>query len=158
MKRCDVLPGVVIKENGDQHTPPATCERLQHNIREVMLAFHPVYGVLMLGPNDARDRVVEGNRVRYKSDDQRALVNSTLDSVRTAVATAAGRLVLVPVQCDASTPVPAARIDWLNGLLADYARKHSDVIFEQRALASCTSGKVQPTWTWAALQRLLTSH
>jgi hypothetical protein len=71
---------------------------------------------------------------------------------------AGGKLVVLPVKCDASSPVPGARIDRLNAALADYAGKHTDVIFDRASMVSCAGGATQPAWTWPEVQRILTSH
>jgi hypothetical protein len=150
-----VLPGAIIDEDGKQHPEPAKCQRLPHNIREVMMAFHPAYGILMLGPTDARDRVASSQLLQTGTDDQGSVVASTVDKVRQAVAVAGGRLVVLPVKCDAGSPVPGARIDRLNAALADYATKHPDVVFARQALVSCANGASQQPWTWTEVQRLL---
>jgi peptidoglycan/LPS O-acetylase OafA/YrhL len=156
MNHCDVVPGTVIDEQGTQHDQPEKCVRLPHNIRQLMLAFRPRYGVLMLGPTDARNRVAESGLVQSGSDE--SIVSAAIDRTRQAVTAAGAQLVLLPVLCDTSSPVPGARIDWLNGVLADYAKNHTGVIFERQALASCGGGATQQPWTWPQLQQMLTSR
>ena len=157
MNKCDVVPGATIDESGTRQERLEKCALLTHNVREVMNAFRPKYGVLMLGPSDARDRVVQGRLIRFRSDEQRALVDGAVDQMREAIDAAGGRFVLLPVRCDDSVSVPGDRVDWLNRILADYARDHLDVDFERRALVSCTSAPRQSAWTWPELQHLVTS-
>jgi len=158
MNKCDVVPGATIDEHGTRQERPEKCALLGHNVRQVMKAFLPKYGVLMLGPTDARDRVVKGRPIRFRSNEQRALVYGAVDQVRQAGAAAGGHFVLLPVRCDGAVPVPGDHVDWLNQVLADYARDHPDVEFERRALVSCTSNPRQRAWTWSELQRLVTSR
>jgi hypothetical protein len=158
MNKCDVVPGATIDEQGARQERLQKCALLGHNVREVMKSFRPKYGILMLGPSDARDRVVKNRPIRFRSNEQRALVYGAVDQVRDAVVAAGGRFVLLPVRCDGSLSVPGDHVDWLNRILADYARDHLDVEFERRALVSCTSGPRQRAWTWPELQRIVTSH
>jgi peptidoglycan/LPS O-acetylase OafA/YrhL len=158
MKKCDVVPGAAIDEHGNQVERPANCSRLSHNFREVMSAYRPAYGVLMLSPTDARDRVVQDRPARFRSDEQRSAINDAVDQVRQSVTLSGGQLVLLPVRCDSTSPVPADRIDWLNSVLSDYAGKHPGVIFERQAMVTCAGGASQPAWTWPEIQHLITSH
>ncbi|HEV7524921.1 MAG TPA: acyltransferase [Acidimicrobiia bacterium] len=158
MTQCDIVPGAIIDEQGTQQDRLPKCALLGHNMREVMTAFRPKYGVLMLGPTDARDRVAKGRPIRFRSNEQRALVYGAIDQMRGAVEAAGGRFVLLPVRCDGSASVPGVRVDWLNRVLADYARLHLDVAFKRQAIASCTSNPRQRSWTWPELQRLVTSN
>ena len=157
MDKCDVVPGTTIDDAGTRQARPEKCVLLDHNVREVMNAFRPKYGVLMLGTSDARDRVVQGRPIRFRSNEQRALVYGAVDQIREAVAAAGGRFVLLPVRCDGSISVPGDRVDWLNRVLADYAHAHLDVEFERSALVSCTSNPQQGVWTWPELQQIVTS-
>ena len=157
MNNCDIVPGRIIDENGREEVRPSKCDRLAHNIRQVSNAFSPTYGVLMLGPTDARDRVVRGKPIRFRSEEQRALVYAAVDQARRAVRATGARFILLPVRCDRSTTVPGARVDWLNQVLADYARTRSDVDFKGKAVSQCESGTARSAWTWPELEQLITS-
>jgi peptidoglycan/LPS O-acetylase OafA/YrhL len=157
MNKCDVVPGATIDEAGTRQERLPKCALLGHNVREVMKSFRPKYGVLMLGPSDALDRVVQGRPIRFRSNEQRALVYGAVDQVRQAVTAAAGKFVLLPVRCDGSISVAGDHVDWLNRILADYSHEHPDVVFERRGLVSCANETGRPAWTWPELQHLVTS-
>jgi peptidoglycan/LPS O-acetylase OafA/YrhL len=158
MKNCDIVQGDSIDEAGITKPPPLKCLRQAHNLHEVVTAFRPASVVLMLGPTDARDRVVLGKRIGFRSQQYRALVATSLDRARAAVNVGSARFILLPVRCDASGPVPQTRINGLNQILADYAREHPDVAFESSAARKCTSASPTIGWTWEELQGFITAR
>jgi hypothetical protein len=156
MKNCDIVPGDLI-ENGITKRRPVKCLRQAHNLHEVVTAFRPSYAVLMMGPTDARDRVVFGDRVSFRSQKYRVVVRNALDTARAAASVGNARFILLPVRCHAS--VPAARIDRLNQILAEYATEHpAEVDFKSNAAQECAGDSSAAGWTWDEIQRIITTR
>jgi peptidoglycan/LPS O-acetylase OafA/YrhL len=145
---CDVTPGDVIF-NGRRYATGQKCSRLLSDMHDLTASYNPAVSVLMLGPEDVRDRAVGTSVLRPGSAAFEQLIESRLDRARRALTSRGARFVLLPVQCDGATDVPAASVNWLDQVLARYARAHTGQFTYLTALRqSCPGSHIDAKTTW----------
>ena len=118
-------------------------------MRSLTSVYKPAVSVLMIGPEDARDRGVYADVLRPGSTALEQLIVTRLNHVRQALTATGAKFLLLPVQCDGTTDVSAARIDWLDQLLEEWASTspgHVAYLADMRQ--PCTSKRLDPKATW----------
>jgi peptidoglycan/LPS O-acetylase OafA/YrhL len=152
---CDVMPGDPVV--GTTRYPRARdCAQLVQSLRRLTLAYEPAIAVLVLGPEEARDRFIGNERLIGGSNEFRAAVLTRLDRVRDALTSTDARFVLLSVQCDSATDVPNDRAAWLNDILKAYARTHpSRVEYRPARVRACDRPTTDVPATWNRIAALL---
>jgi peptidoglycan/LPS O-acetylase OafA/YrhL len=145
---CDVTPGDPILM-GKRYPAAPICQKLVPSMRSLTSVYKPAATVLMIGPEDARDRGVYADVLRPGSAALEQLIDSRLEHVRNAVTSSGARYFVLPVQCDGSTDVSAARVAWLDRVLARYVRAQTDHLTLLSAVRQpCPGRHIVPKATW----------
>jgi peptidoglycan/LPS O-acetylase OafA/YrhL len=144
---CDVVPGDPVI--GTTRYPRSEeCGQLIQTLRRLTLAYEPAIAVLILGPEEARDRFVGTEHLTAGSNAFREHILGRLDHLRAALTSKGARFAVLSVQCDSATDVPRDRVTWLNEVLAEYARRHPlDVDYRPGRLRGCR-GPIDASATW----------
>jgi peptidoglycan/LPS O-acetylase OafA/YrhL len=145
---CDVTPGDPIL-NARRYPAGGKCSQLVPYMRDLTSVYNPAVSVLMIGPEDARDRAIGATVLQPGSAAFEQLVVSRINHARAALTSTGARFVLLPVQCDGTTDVSAARVAWLDQVLARYARVHAtQLTFLPEVRQPCPGRKLDPKSTW----------
>jgi hypothetical protein len=117
---------------------PPQCAELPDTIRNAVESFSPDVSVLMAGPNEVFDRVVEGRLLRIGTPELESYLHAELDRIRRLLRTGATPLVLLTVPCmeppaSASPGVRATqgderRVAWLNDVWRRYAQRRPETV------------------------------
>jgi hypothetical protein len=110
----------------------------------------------MVGPEDARDRAFGSQVLRAGYPALEAAIVTRLDRLRQALTITGARFVMMPVQCDQTANVSTANIDWLNRVLAHYARtRGSSVQFAPEPSGRCARVTAETTTTWQHIATII---
>jgi hypothetical protein len=154
---CDVTPGDPFLY-GKRVSVGPVCQELVPSMRTLATTYRPAVSVLMIGPENARGRVIAGDTFHGGTTKLESVIDRRLDRVRNALTVTGARLYVLPVQCDGITDVPAAKVEWLDQVLARYARAHvGQLTYVDDMKQTCTAKQLDPNDTWkriaAAIKR-----
>jgi peptidoglycan/LPS O-acetylase OafA/YrhL len=148
---CDVTPGDPVL-NGKEFRVGQRCLQLVPSMRQMTAVYNPAVAVLMIGPEDARDRSIDADVRRPGSAALENFIDTRLERVRMALTSTGARLLMLPTQCDGSTDVSAARIEWLDQVLARYARARvGQLTYRADVRQPCPGSHINPKVTWSRI-------
>jgi peptidoglycan/LPS O-acetylase OafA/YrhL len=153
---CDLFTGKPVATSQASLANPPGCGHLLRNIAIATHAYAPAVSVLMIGTSEARDRSTGTETLLFGSPEFRAHIVADIDRARTELTSTGARFVLLPVQCDPSAPVSAARVRWLNQRLDEYAREHRPTLYIQSEdIGRCANPAPDAAQTWQQLAAAL---
>jgi peptidoglycan/LPS O-acetylase OafA/YrhL len=134
---CDVVAGGPIVFGKHLVTDPR-CAELDRYFLEVTRAFRPKFSVLVMGPEDARARIIDGRTLRPRSRELQASILARLEQMRSALTTTNARFALLLTRCDRLGDVTPEQLAWLHDTARHWARSHpSDTLLSDDRLGRC---------------------
>jgi peptidoglycan/LPS O-acetylase OafA/YrhL len=153
---CDVMNGDPVID-GKRLPRGAQCSQLLQSFARLTRAYRPQTTMLILGPEEARERFIGDRRFPAESRELQDAVVQRVDAARRALTQTGAKFVLLSPQCDPVSDVPPSHVAWLQQTLAEYARRHrSDVDYREVTVRRCgTSSPTDPRSTWKNIALLL---
>ncbi len=167
---CNIGPGRALI--GDNAVPAlAECRVLLDSFEAAAGAFEPDATVVMVGPSFGADRIVQGRRLLYETDELEEALHDRLDEIRLRTAQGTDVFVVASPPCmPVSNADLDARLAWVGRVLDRYATERDARVVHPREFqcpggqprdlidgpmfegASLTAEGLRATWTWLVSQ------
>jgi peptidoglycan/LPS O-acetylase OafA/YrhL len=158
---CSVFSGAVVV--GTAASTPRRCPPWRPLFSSAVDHFDPDLAVIASGRSTMFDRQADGVTLRAGSDGLRRLLMTDLEHVRSTVTAQGARLLVLGVTCAPTGPTEPATIAgiahdetrraWVNGVLRDFAQRHSDTAtYVDADRLTCPTSGVWPTVGGAAVR------